>query len=102
MSDMSSVPKPADVEPSLVEESLNKQAQEARSWISEALNAAFPVDKKSVANRFMRDCTLLIQDIDGEDSLSSSDLDDFFDRHASLEVQFENLAPHIRRAQPGA
>lgn len=79
-----------------LETELKDYADNIDSWISAIAETPVDVSKKGVVERFVRDCQTLKADLYTSNSPSNEDLNDFTDRHASLDVQYNNLKTHLK------
>ncbi len=80
---------------SLVAEECDNYIKTANDWIEKIENSNVIESRKGVAERFVRDCKILIEDIDKNETPSSADVVDFQDKFDSMEVRYQNIISNI-------
>jgi hypothetical protein len=78
-----------------VEEELISHRTHLESWTCDLDTKFIPDSQKSVVERFKRDCMVLHTDVSTTEQVSTPDLNDFTDRHNSLEIQYHNILKSI-------
>lgn len=77
-----------------VDNEIDDHKTDLNTWISSVSDMTVPDSRKKVAERFVRDCKTLLEDLDSE-SVSAADLCDFNDRRNSLEVQYHSISQDV-------
>lgn len=80
----------------LMEDELDERKDEINKWIISLSTLEIPESRKSVIDRFIRDCRQFLNDIDSVETPTSADLVDFTDRHNSFEIQYFNITNELR------
>jgi hypothetical protein len=80
----------------LVANEIDDHKTEVSKLVTDVAGFTVPASHKGTVDRFVRDCTTLLSDLNSADSPSAADLCDFVDRKNSLEVQYNNIEEDLK------